>query len=82
MFTMNIIEYYYDEDHKRLSVEFSTDEDGDTFYRVLQLGYDEVEYYSPEIIDEVDLEDIDEDFIIELIEQYLKENDLPEEKTL
>jgi hypothetical protein len=79
---MNIIEYYYDEDHKRLSVEFSTDEDNDTFYRVLQLGYDEVEYYSPQIIDEIDLEDIDDEFIVDLIEQYLKENELPEEKTL
>lgn len=82
MFTMNIIEYDYDDDHRRLSVEFSTDDDGDTFYRVLQLRYDEVEYYSPQIIDEVDLEDIDEDFIKDLIEQYLKENDLPEEKSL
>jgi hypothetical protein len=82
MFTMNILDYYYDDDHRRLSVEFSTDEDEDIFYRVLQLGYDEVKYYSPEIIDEVDLEDIDEDFVIELIEQYLKENELPEEKTL
>jgi hypothetical protein len=79
---MNILDYYYDDDHRRLSVEFSTDEDEDIFYRVLQLGYDEVKYYSPEIIDEVDLEDIDEDFVIELIEQYLKENELPEEKTL
>ena len=79
---MNIIDYYYDDDHRRLSVEFSTDEDEDTFYRVLQLGYDEVEYYSPRIIDEIDLEDIDENFIIDIIEQYLKENDLPEEKTL
>jgi hypothetical protein len=79
---MNIIEYYYDEDHRRLSVEFSTDEDSDTFYRVLQLGYDEVEYYSPQIIDEIDLEDIDDEFIVDLIEQYLKENELPEEKTL
>jgi hypothetical protein len=76
---MRIHEFYYDENTKRLYVEFSTKEDGDKFYRVLDLVYSDVEYYSPEIITEDELSEIDESFIIDLIEQYLNENDLPDE---
>lgn len=76
---MKIHEYYYNDETKRLYVEFSTKKDGDKFYRILELDFSEIEYYSPEIIIEEDLEDIDESFIKELINQYLEENDLPEE---
>ena len=76
---MRIHEFYYDENTKRLYVEFSTKEDGDKFYRVLDLVYSDIEYYSPEIITEDELSEIDESFIIDLIEQYLNENDLPDE---
>jgi hypothetical protein len=76
---MRIHEFYYDENTKRLYVEFSTKEDGDKFYRILDLVYGDVEYYSPEIITEDELSEIDESFIIDLIEQYLNENDLPDE---
>jgi hypothetical protein len=79
---MIIHEFYYNDDNRRLYVEFSTDDDSDNFYRVLNLGFEDVEYYSPEIIVEEDMEDIDEDFVKELIVQYSKENDLPEEKIL
>lgn len=79
---MIIHEFYYNDDNRRLYVEFSTDDDSDNFYRVLNLGFEDIEYYSPEIIVEEDLEDIDEDFVKELIVQYFKENDLPEEKIL
>jgi hypothetical protein len=79
---MIIHEFFYNDDNRSLYIEFSTDNDGDNFYRVLNLGFEDIEYYSPEIIDDVDLEGIDEDFVIELINQYSKENDLPEEKTL
>jgi hypothetical protein len=79
---MIIHEFYYNDDNRTLYVEFSTDDDSDNFYRVLNLGFEDVEYYSPEIIVEGDMEDIDEDFVKELIAQYGKENDLPEEKTL
>jgi hypothetical protein len=65
-----------------LYIEFSTDEDSDNFYRVLNLGFEDIEYYSPDIVVENDMEEIDEEFVIELINQYSKENDLPEEKTL
>ena len=79
---MIIHEYYYNDDNRTLYIEFSTDEDGDNFYRVLNLGFEDIEYYSPDIVVENDMEDIDEEFVIELINQYSKENDLPEEKTL
>ena len=79
---MIIHEFYYNDDNRTLYVEFSTDDDSDNFYRVLNLGFEDVEYYSPEIIVEEDMEDIDEDFVKELIVQYTKENDLPEEKIL
>jgi hypothetical protein len=79
---MIIHEFYYNDDNRRLYIEFSTDDDSDDFYRVLNLGFEDVEYYSPEIIVEEDMGDIDEDFVKELITQYGKENDLPEEKIL
>lgn len=77
---MNILNYYYE--NRNLNVEFSTIEDGDKFYRTLNLSLNDIEYYSPTIIIERDLYNINEDFVIELINQYLKENDLPEEESL
>jgi len=79
---MNILEYYYNDDNRMLYVEFSTDEDGDSYYRVLKLNYEDIEFYSPKIIDEEDVNEIDEDFVIDLIKQYLLDNDLPEELSL
>ena len=79
---MNILEYYYNDDNRMLYVEFSTEEDGDSYYRILKLNYDDIEFYSPEIIDEDDMDSIDEDFVIDLIKQYLLNNDLPEEISL
>ena len=54
---MNILEYYYNDDNRMLYVEFSTEEDGESYYRVLKLNYDDIEFYSPEIIDEDDMDD-------------------------
>jgi hypothetical protein len=76
---MKIHEYYYNDETRRLYVEFSVKSDGDKFYRVLDLDFSQIQYYSPEIIIEEDLQEIDESFIIEFINQYLEENDLPEE---
>lgn len=76
---MTIHEFYYNEENRRFYVEFSTEKDGDKFYRILELSFKELEYYSPDLIDEIDLNDMDEDFIIEIINQYSKSNDLPEE---
>jgi hypothetical protein len=63
-------------------VEFSTKEDGDSFYRVLELQLNDFEYYSPEIIDESDMDDLDEETVTLVIESYLNDNDLPEEQSL
>lgn len=79
---MKIIEFYYNDDNRRLYVEFSTEDDEDSFYRVLELGFGDIEYYSPSILIEEDMDYIDEEFIVELLNQYLLDNDLPEEKTL
>lgn len=79
---MTIHEYFYNEDSGRLYVEFSTKKDGDSFYRVLELDYEDIELYSPNIIVEEDLMEIDEDYIIEVISEYLKSNDLPDEIVL
>lgn len=82
MFTMIIHEFYYNENNRRLYIEFSTKEDGDMFYRVLEFEFKDIEYYSPSIIIESDMSEIDEDFIKELIDGYLTDNDLPEELSL
>lgn len=79
---MTIHEYFYNEDNRRLYVEFSTKNDQDGFYRVLELDYEDVELYSPDIIVEEDLLEIEEDYIIEIIYEYLKSNDLPDEIVL
>ena len=51
---MNIIEYYYNDDNRMLHVEFSTNQDGDSSYRVLELILEDVMFYSPSIIHEDD----------------------------
>jgi hypothetical protein len=79
---MTIHEYFYNEDNRRLYVEFSTENDQDGFYRVIELDYEDIELYSPNIIIEEDLLEIEEDYIIEVIYEYLKSNDLPDEIVL
>lgn len=79
---MTIHEYFYNEDNRRLYVEFSTRRDGDRFYRVLELDYEEIEFYSPDIIVEEDLVEIGKSFIVDVILEYLKDNDLPDEIVL
>ena len=79
---MIIHEFYYNDDNRVLYVEFSTKEDKDDFYRVLELSFDDIVFCSPDIIEEYDLREIESDFVIDLIVEYLKENDLPEELSL
>lgn len=79
---MVIIEYFYNDDNRTLYVEFSTKEDKDKYYRVMELVFEDIEYNSPTIITEDEMDEIDEEFIIDLLTQYFEENDLPEEKTL
>jgi hypothetical protein len=82
LITMIIHDYYYNEDNGTLLVEFSTKDDGDEFYRELSLEFDDIENYCPTIIDDEFLSNLDEEFIIDLVKQYLKKNDLPEQLTL
>jgi len=77
---MIIREFYLNDEQSALYIEFSTEKDGDEFYRVLNLTRAEVEYYTPSILD--DLEDIDEDFVIELVQEYINSNGAPEEQLL
>ncbi len=77
---MIIREFYLNEETGNLYIEFSTEEDGDDFYRILELTAEDVDFYSPSIIDE-DTE-MDEDFISEIIIEYLNRNDLPGEEIL
>ena len=79
---MTILEFYYNDTNRILYVEFSTKEDGDNFYRTLELHYNDVEYYSPEIIFEGDMDEIEENAVIEILNQYLEDNDLPEQQNL
>jgi hypothetical protein len=79
---MNIREYYYNDDNRMLYVEFSIDNDREETYRVLELTLEDVMYYSPNVIYENDMYKIEEDDVIELIGQYSKENELPEESLL
>jgi len=79
---MYIREFYYNDDNRMLYVEFSTEEDGDDVYRILELIFEDVMFYTPNIMYESDMYNMDENDIIELVEQYLLDNDLPEEQSL
>lgn len=79
---MTIIEYFYNDENRTLYVGFSTRRDRDRYYRVIELGFEDIEYNSPTIITEDEMNEIDEDFIIDLLTQYFEDNELPEEKTL
>jgi len=70
------------DDNRMLYVEFSINNDREETYRVLELTLEDVMYYSPNVIHENDMYKIEEDDIIELIDQYSKENELPEESLL
>lgn len=79
---MIIREYNYNEDGRALYVEFSTEEDGDNYYRSLWLSLDEIKFYSPSIFNDDDLYILDEESIIEILSEYSKDNDFPEEQNL
>lgn len=79
---MKLLNYYYDDSSQILSIEFSLTEDGDDFYRSLELEYSDIEFYSPDIVDEDDLLDIDKSFVKDLLKEYLNQNDPPEQQFL
>jgi hypothetical protein len=77
---MTIHDFFYNETNRMLLIDFSLKNDGDNTYRSLQLNFEEILYNSPTIINEKDLFNIDTDFIIELLDQYLSTNEPPEEE--
>lgn len=78
---MEIIDFYYDDLDQILEVTFSTDSEGD-YYRNVTLSLETIKYYYPTHIDEDDIIDCDGDLILEILEEYFKENDMPEEDIL
>jgi hypothetical protein len=78
---MQIIDYYYNEDEQILEIRFTTNPHSD-FYRLSKLSIDDIFYYTPTIIEEEDLLDIDNDFVMELLNEYFNSNDLPPEQLL
>ena len=79
---MKIIEYYYNDANRMLYVEFSLNIDDDSFYRVLELHFNDMEYYSTEILYEGEMDEIEENMVEDIITQYLEDNDLPEQLSL
>lgn len=79
---MKLLNYYYDDTTRYLLMEFSTKEDGNDYYRSLELEHDDIIYYSPDIVNDNDLQHITKSFIIDLLNEYLKDNELPEQLLL
>ena len=79
---MKLLNYYYDDICQILSIEFSLREDGDNFYRALSMEYSDIEYYSPIIFDDEDLSDLEESFVSDILDEYLNQNDPPEQQFL
>lgn len=79
---MKLINYYYDDISQILSIEFSLLEDKDDFYRSLELEFSDIEFYSPDIVNEDDMYDIDKTFVKDLLKEYLNQNDPPEQQPL
>lgn len=76
---MEIIEFYYDDVEQDMVILFNTNSDSDLF-RKINLSLDELMFYSPVILDEEDIEDCEEDLVLEILTEYFKENDMPEEE--
>jgi hypothetical protein len=74
---MNIIRHEYDSVNRILYVEFSINEDEDIFYRVMELTYEDVILYSPNIIADSEIEHLENYDVIEILTEYFKDNQLP-----
>jgi hypothetical protein len=79
---MRVHNFYFNDGLQILNVEFSLLNDNENSYRNIELNFTDVEFYSPSIIDIDDMYKLDEDFIIELLEQYFMDNEYPEERFL
>lgn len=79
---MIIHNFFYNEDNQLFNIEFSLNTDDDNTYRSTSISFNDVQFYSPTLIDETDMRDIDNNFIIELLEEYFKDNEYPIERLL
>jgi hypothetical protein len=79
---MRILNFYFNDNNGVLNVEFSLINDDENSYRNIELDFNDVEFYSPSLITIDDMYNMDETFIIELLEQYFIDNEYPEEQFL
>lgn len=77
---MNIYNFDYNEKARTLHVEFSLLNDNDTTYRQIELIYEDVAFYAPSIILENEMMQITTEEVIEILEEYFLQNELPEEQ--
>jgi hypothetical protein len=80
-YIMKIIETYFNEDELILEIRFNIDPDSD-YYRSLKLSKEDIQYYSPTIIEDDEISELDNDLLIEILESYFDENDMVEEEFL
>lgn len=73
---MIILDFYYDEDLEQLSTTLTFLDDD--YYYILDLDYYQIELYSPDIISKEDLKSINKPFLVDVLTEYLKDNDLPD----
>lgn len=78
---MKIIETYFNEDELILEIRFNIDPDSD-YYRSVKLSKEDIQYYSPTIIEDDEISELDNDLLIEILESYFDENDMVEEEFL
>jgi hypothetical protein len=79
---MIIRNFYYNEKTQTLEVEFSFKDDAENTYRVDELMFRDIEFYSPTIVTNKDMEDIDDEFVSELLVEFYKHNEPPKEEFL
>ncbi len=80
-YIMKIIESYFNEDELILEIRFNIDPDSD-YYRSVKLSKEDIQYYSPTIIEDDEISELDDDLLIEILESYFDENDMVEEEFL
>lgn len=79
---MKIREFYHDEDSRLIYIEFSTKEDNNDYYRIIELDYNDVILFSPTIIDEHKIKKLKKGDITDVLIEYFKDNDLPPKEIL
>ena len=79
---MIIHDFYYNEDSRSLLVEFSFKTDNENTYRKEELFYTDIVLNSRTIISERDMDDIDEEFVRDLLSEFYKYNEPPKEEFL